>query len=99
MVTGLFLAVLFVASLLLTITERGNVDDVMFGDLVFETTSALGTVGLSTGITPFLTVPGKYIIILVMLFGRLGPLTLLTALTFDLKPARYSYPRESVMVG
>ena len=39
------------------------------------------------------------IIITVMLIGRLGPLTLLAALTFNLKPARYNYPDESLIVG
>jgi trk system potassium uptake protein TrkH len=59
----------------------------------------LGTVGLTTGVTPILTVTGKLIIMIVMLIGRLGPLTLLAALTFDLKPVRYNYPQESLMVG
>ena len=66
---------------------------------MFESTSALGTVGLSTGITHLLTSTGKLIIIIVMLIGRLGPLTLLAALTFDLKPVRYSYPQEAIIVG
>jgi Trk-type K+ transport system membrane component len=34
-----------------------------------------------------------------MLIGRLGPLTLLAAMTFNIKPARFSYPTESVVVG
>jgi trk system potassium uptake protein TrkH len=66
---------------------------------MFEVTSALGTVGLSTGVTPVLTDAGKLIIIATMLIGRLGPLTLLAALTFNLRPARYSYPEEVVIVG
>ena len=66
---------------------------------MFEAGSALGTVGLTTGITGSLTTMGKLIIIVVMLIGRLGPLTLLAALTFNLKPAKYSYPGEAVIVG
>jgi Trk-type K+ transport system membrane component len=46
-----------------------------------------------------LTTAGKLIIIALMLIGRLGPLTLLAALTFNLKPARYNYPQEAVIVG
>ena len=69
------------------------------GDIAFEAASALGTVGLSTGITPALTTLGKLIIILTMLIGRLGPLTLLASLTFNIKPAGYSYPEEPVIVG
>ncbi len=96
-VTLLFLFVLFSAILVLNITERGN--GFTMYDIMFESASALGTVGLSTGITSSLTTAGKVIIILVMLIGRLGPLTLLAALTFNLKPARYNYPEEAVIVG
>jgi trk system potassium uptake protein TrkH len=98
-VTGLFVGVLLLATFLLSITERGHTADVTLDAILFETTSALGTVGLTTGITPNLTALGKCIIIFVMLIGRLGPLTLLAALTFDIKAARYSYPAEPVMVG
>jgi trk system potassium uptake protein TrkH len=93
----LFMAAAFVGTLLLSLTERSA--QVPLSDLLFEVTSALATVGLSTGITPALTVAGKFIIIALMLIGRLGPLTLLAALTFDMKPARYNFPREPVMVG
>jgi trk system potassium uptake protein TrkH len=51
------------------------------------------------GITPSLTTIGKLIIITLMLIGRLGPLTLLAALTFNLKPVRYNYPAEAIIVG
>ncbi len=96
-VTLLFVAVFFIAALVLSITEKAN--GFTMSDIFFETGSALGTVGLTTGITPFLTTVGKLIIIAVMLIGRLGPLTLLAALTFNLKPARYNYPQEAVIVG
>jgi trk system potassium uptake protein TrkH len=96
-ITALFVVVLFSASLLLTVTENSN--KFTFMDVMFEAASALGTVGLSTGITPSLTIDGKLIIIVVMLIGRLGPLTLLASLTFNLKPARYNYPDEAVIVG
>jgi trk system potassium uptake protein TrkH len=68
-------------------------------NIIFETASALGTVGLSTGITGSLTTAGKLIIIVVMFIGRLGPLTLLASLTFNPRPARFSYPEEVVIVG
>ncbi len=99
-VTLLFVAVLFSAALALSITESSNGFDM--SEIMFETASALGTVGLSTGVTgpsTMLTDAGKLIIIAVMLIGRLGPLTLLAALTFNLKPARYNYPDEAVIVG
>jgi trk system potassium uptake protein TrkH len=96
-VTLLFVFVLFSAAMALVITERAS--GFAMSDIFFETASALGTVGLSTGITASLTTVGKWIIIFVMLIGRLGPLTLLAALTFNLKPVKYSYPDEAVIVG
>jgi len=96
-VTLLFVAVLFIATLALSITENSN--GFIMSDIMFEAGSALGTVGLTTGITPSLTTAGKLIIIATMLIGRLGPLTLLAALTFNIKPARYNYPDEAVIVG
>ncbi len=96
-VTLLFLAVLLGASLALSISENAN--GFTMSDIMFEAGSALGTVGLTTGITRSLTTAGKLIIIAVMLIGRLGPLTLLAALTFNLKPAQYNYPDEAIIVG
>ncbi len=96
-VTMLFVAVLLGSTLLLYMTERNS----GFGlvDIMFEASSALGTVGLSTGVTGSLTTAGKLIIIAAMLIGRLGPLTLLAAITFNLKPGVYEYPSEPVIVG
>ena len=96
-VTSLFALVLFSVTFLMTITERHNNFD--FINIMFEAASALGTVGLSCGITPALTTAGKIIIIITMFIGRLGPLTLLAVLTFNIKPVRYNYPTESVVVG
>ncbi|MHC4617446.1 MAG: TrkH family potassium uptake protein [Planctomycetota bacterium] len=99
-VTLLFVAALFGATMVLSITE--NAGGFTMSDIFFEVGSALGTVGLSTLTTQqtaSLTNIGKLIIIAVMLIGRLGPLTLLAALTFNLKPARYNYPDEAIIVG
>jgi len=96
-VTLLFAGVLFSGTLALSITENSNCFTMT--DIMFEAASALGTVGLTTGITSLLTSAGKLIIIAMMLIGRLGPLTLLAALTFNLKPAKYNYPQEAVIVG
>lgn len=96
-VTLLFVLVLLVSTTGLIVTERHS--GFAFSDLLFETVSALCTVGLSTGPTPFLTTGGKWIIILTMLIGRLGPLTLVAGLTQDIRSAGYEYPAESVVVG
>jgi trk system potassium uptake protein TrkH len=67
--------------------------------LAFETFSAFGTVGLSTGITPDLSVPGKLVIVALMFAGRLGPLTLALALVERPPDKRIEYPAEDVVVG
>ena len=96
-VVMLFMFVFLFVSFALSITERQS--SFMMSDIMFETMSALGTVGLSCGITAELTTAGKLFIIATMLIGRLGPLTLLAAMTFNLRPAGYSYPQEPIIVG
>jgi trk system potassium uptake protein TrkH len=78
-----------------------SITDPAFGmlRLAFETFSAFGTVGLSLGITPELSVPGKLIIIVLMFVGRLGPLTLGLALLEAQPERRIEYPAEDVVVG
>ena len=87
---GLIAAVVFV----LTLTEEFG-----FLGLLFETVSAFGTVGLSTGITPDLTTAGHLIIIMTMFVGRLGPLALALTLMQRQKPSIYRYPQEAVRIG
>jgi len=83
-----------VITLLLTLTE-----DQPFIRLLFETVSALATVGLSTGITGALSVAGKLIVSVAMFFGRVGPFTI--ALAIGEKPGRQRYrlAREALPVG
>jgi trk system potassium uptake protein len=70
-----------------------------FLSMFFESTSAFGTVGLSTGITPVLTDWGKIIIIFTMFIGRVGPLTLALAIAMRSEKVEYRYPEEKLMVG
>ena len=88
---------LWLLTLLLTITEHSGGRNML--DLLFEVASGLGTVGLSTGVTSELTWAGKWVMIVAMFVGRLGPLSLLAALTFNVRPERYEYPREPLVVG
>lgn len=67
--------------------------------LLFEVTSALGTVGLSLGVTPHLDTLGRILIIITMFVGRLGPLTIGYALAHQDKPADISYPDGKVIIG
>jgi Trk-type K+ transport system membrane component len=68
-------------------------------DLIFEEVSALGTVGLSMGITADLSVYGKLIIIASMFVGRVGTLTVAFALSGKLISKNYKYPEGHTMVG
>ncbi len=67
-------------------------------DALFETVSAFGTVGLSTGITPALSVGSKLLSIFIMYIGRLGPLTIATLWYFN-KGERVSYPEGNIAIG
>ncbi len=99
----LFLALgwIFTAVLLLTLVEykKGAALDNFFLRMFFEVTSAFGTVGLSTGITPTLTAAGKLIIIFTMFAGRVGPLTLALAIALQSDKVSYTYPEEKIMIG
>lgn len=68
-------------------------------DLAFEEVSALGTVGLSTGITGLLSAPGKLVIIVSMFIGRVGTLTVAFAVGVRLLSKDYRYPEGHTMVG
>lgn len=73
--------------------------DKEFLDLFFETVSAFGTVGLSTGITPDLSTISKIMLILTMYAGRVGPMTVLVALSKKRKTQNFRYPEEKILVG
>jgi len=67
--------------------------------IVFEVTSAFGTVGLSTGITSGLSNAGKILIAATMFIGRVGPLTIAFAVARRTRTRDFGYPRENLMVG
>lgn len=68
-------------------------------DVVFECFSAMGTVGLSRGITFGLSDPSKFVLILTMLIGRVGAVTLMMAITRRALINRFDYPTEQIVVG
>ncbi len=90
----LALGLIFAVTLLLTFTEPFSVVQ-----LAFEATSAFGTVGLSTGVTPQLSVVGKLLIAGMMYVGRVGPLTLALALAQRVAPERVKHPQAQVKIG
>jgi trk system potassium uptake protein TrkH len=95
-ITLISLALVVTVTMLLSFTE---VHHASFLQVLFETVSAFGTVGLSTGITPELTVIGRLLIILTMYSGRVGPLSLFIALTQQQHPSSFHYPEDKIMVG
>jgi trk system potassium uptake protein TrkH len=85
---------LFTIFFLLTYTEH-----IEMRRLLFETISAFGTVGLSTGITSSLSPTGRVLITIMMFIGRLGPLTMAYALMSNRKEARVKYSEEKILIG
>ena len=86
-------ALLTTSMFLLMLTEKAAFDRVMF-----EVISAFATVGLTAGLTANLTEPGKYIMIVVMVIGRIGPLTLAYMLARP-EPSLLKYPEDTVLTG
>jgi hypothetical protein len=71
-----------------------------FLPLLFELISAFGTVGLSMGVTAKLSIISKLIIILTMYIGRVGPLTIMYALSKKkYREGKYKYPEETILIG
>ncbi|MCK4352281.1 hypothetical protein KAW65_02620 [candidate division WOR-3 bacterium] len=100
-----FISVLFlvIGIIVLTLTETGK----SFINIVFEEISAFGTVGLSMGskINPACSLShdftglGKFIIILTMLIGRIGSITIGTAIIQRARPETFKLPKEDVLTG
>lgn len=93
--TVAFLAVMIGTTVILSIEQVDLID------ALYEVVSAVGTVGLTTGLTPMLSTAGKCVIILLMYIGRIGPVTL--ALLFAGKLGKKKHgmklPQERIMVG
>ena len=98
-ITIIFLALILVISItmILSIAET----DFTFLEIIFETTSAFGTVGLSLGITPALSTVGKILLSLLMFMGRVGPFTVALALAKSThkNQGKIRYPEDKVIIG
>lgn len=93
-IVSIGLILILIVSVVLTITEESS-----FLDILFETTSAFGTVGLTRGITPNLSNIGKLVITLTMYAGRVGPLTMAFAFAQRQKQSLYRHSEENIIVG
>ena len=94
-VAALGIALIFLISMVLTLTEEG----IPFLQLFFDTVSAFGTTGLSTGVPPMLSLAGKILFMITMFVGRLGPLTLALALAPREEATVYRFVQERVKMG
>lgn len=70
-----------------------------FIDILFESVAAFSNSGMSTGITPWLSITGKLFIILSMIIGRMGALALIIGMRKSSDLADFSYPEEKVILG
>jgi len=93
--TTVLLSFFFVAGALSCLLLTENVP---FEQLLFEVVSALSTVGLSTGITPDLTMAGKLMITMCMIAGRVGLLAIVIAVTPRRLEGRFGYTEENVLI-
>ncbi|WP_343075163.1 TrkH family potassium uptake protein [Actinopolyspora biskrensis] len=84
----------FTATLVLLVLTRFGLDAVLF-----ESVSAFGTVGLSTGITGELPAVGHLVLVALMFTGRIGPITMASALALRERGRRYDLPEERPIVG
>lgn len=89
------MALVLVVTMILSITEP----DESFISLLFEATSAFGTVGLTTGVTQRLSIVGKIVIIITMYCGRVGPLTVALAFKKNRRKTGYKYPEGKILIG
>jgi trk system potassium uptake protein TrkH len=80
-------------TIMLLATQKGT-----FIGILFEAVSAIGTVGLSTGVTGHLNATGKWLITILMYVGRVGPLTIALALG-EVKKVHIEYPTTRIAVG
>lgn len=99
-VAGAFVILTILLTMALLITENGSNNLYSLETILFETLSALSTVGLSLGLTPYLSIGGKIIIMLAMFIGRLGPLTIGLLFLKNIKTEeKLRYPEAMIMIG
>ena len=95
-VIALALTTQMIASLLVVSFER---KPHLVLDYLYEVSSALGTVGVSTGVTADLQSGSKLVLVATMFLGRVGAVTLVAALAGTTNKATYEYPEERIMLG
>ncbi|MBE6675041.1 MAG: Trk family potassium uptake protein [Ruminococcaceae bacterium] len=96
-IIAIYLAAACTVIVAIAIIEGGK--SISLEDIVFEVFSAVGTVGLTRGITPLLATASKLLLCLTMFFGRMGGLTLLLAIAENHNFAKIERPYEKILIG
>lgn len=96
---ALTVALLGVAAVVVSTLAILEMTDVALRDVLFEVTSAFGTVGLSTGITADLPTPAQGVLVLLMFIGRLGPVTFAVAPALRERRRLYRLPESRPIIG
>jgi len=94
MILTTWITTLTVALFVLLVTEGRGLTETLF-----ETASAMGTVGLSLGLTPELSGPGRVVVVLLMFLGRLGPLAVAYGLVRPAREHAVRYAEADLLVG
>ncbi|MBA9025335.1 TrkH family potassium uptake protein [Peribacillus huizhouensis] len=94
-ITLLALVMCFMSVVAISISDSQN----QLIAIIFEVCSAFGTVGLSMGITPDLSIFGKFVLMILMFIGRIGLTSFLFIIGGKKKEANYHYPKERVIIG
>lgn len=92
------ISLIIVSSLIISVTENAYGNIIPYDDVLFEVTSAFSTTGLSTGITPSLSEVTRVLLIILMYFGRIGPMSI-TSILQSKKIQSWHYVEENIPIG
>ena len=96
-VISVFTVLLFTATILIAAFESNN--NIPLMAIIFETSSAFGTCGLSMGITSSLSLPSQFVLMVLMFIGRVGLIAFLFSIRRKERKSYYSYPTERIIIG
>ncbi|NLX84880.1 MAG: potassium transporter Trk [Synergistaceae bacterium] len=96
---ALTMAFMYVITFFIGAVVLSLIEDFSFETLLFEAVSAMGTVGLSIGVTPELSVAGKMVLVLLMFWGRVGILTFFAILIKEEKKVDIHYTEVEIPIG
>lgn len=93
------IALMYTALFLTSGMAISRIENIPILSALFESASAIGTVGLTLGITPSLSIISQFILIILMFFGRVGGLTLIFAVFSKINSNHSNFPQEKITVG